>query len=110
MSKFKCENPECSKLGILEEELTNTYTLIEGKLVSDKAVCPVCGKYRTEINENQNIPISEKNINYGKYSSLSSEDKRKVLSQRSKQHFKSNIKEEKEFKIANEIKKFNSKN
>ena len=75
MSKFKCENSECEKFGLLEEELTNTYKMVNGQLISDKAVCNVCGKIRTEINENQDIPINQKNINYGKYSSLSSEDK-----------------------------------
>ena len=48
MSKFICNNPECSRKGIVDEYLVNTYRMINGQLVSNNAPCPCCGKIREE--------------------------------------------------------------
>lgn len=104
--KFVCENPDCIKFGIEDEYFTNTYKSIDGKMVSNNAPCPKCGKIRREINENANIPISEKNISIAEYSSLSPEDKKTVLKKRSHEHYKKEIKPLKEHKIQEAVKQF----
>ena len=89
-----------------DEYLRNTYTMIDGHLVSTNAPCPCCGKVREEINEAANIPISEKNLMYGEYSSASPEQKREMLKKRSHEHFEKYIKESKEEKINAAVKAF----
>ena len=106
MSKFVCRNKDCKKYGIEDEHLRNTYTMIDGHLVSANAPCPCCGKVREEINEAANIPISEKNLMYGEYSSASPEQKREMLKKRSHEHFEKYIKESKEEKINAAVKAF----
>ena len=50
--KFVCENPDCERFGVVDEEFNNTYKMVDGHLLSDKAPCPVCGKiYNKAISE-----------------------------------------------------------
>jgi len=104
MSKFICRNLGCPKFGIEDEYLSNTYKLVDGQFISNNAPCPNCGKIREEINEN--IPLSEKNIDIGRYSSASKQDKREMLKKRSHDHFEKKIKPFKEFQIQETIKNF----
>lgn len=104
--KFVCKNKGCKKYGIEEEYLKTTYIMIDGHLVSEDASCPCCGKIRKEINEAENIPINEKNLMFGEYSSASSEQKRAMLKKRSHEHFEKHIKESKEEKINAAVKAF----
>jgi hypothetical protein len=80
--------------------------MVDGELLSNNAPCPSCGKIREEINLNQNIPLSEKNIDIGRYSSASPEDKKNILKKRSHEHFEKEIKPFKEFKLQDTIKNF----
>ena len=106
MSKFICENPECENFGKEEEYLSNEYKMVDGHLVSNHAECPKCHCMRKEVNENANVPVSEKNLAYGEYSSASPERKRQMLQQRSHEHFEKHIKESKEEKINSAVRAF----
>lgn len=104
--KFVCINQECEKYGIEDEYLSNTYKVIEGKLVSNNAPCPCCGKLREEINPNKDIPLSEKNIEIGKYTSASPQDRKEMLKKRSHDHFEKEIKPFKEHQLHESVKQF----
>lgn len=103
--KFVCENPECPKFGIEEEYLENTFKMVDGKFISNNAICPTCGKIRKEI-DGKEIPISEKNISIGKYSNASSEQRREILKKRSHEHFEKEIKPFKEHRLQEAMKQF----
>lgn len=104
--KFVCRNESCSRCGVEDEYLTNKYRLINGKLQSDNAPCPVCGQIREEINPYEDIPWSERNISIAKYSSASPQDKREMLKKRSHEHYEKEIKPYKDFKLNETITKF----
>jgi hypothetical protein len=104
--KFICNNPNCKKYGVEDEYLSNTYKVIGGKLVSNHAPCPCCGELREEINPNKDIPLSEKNIEIGKYSSASPQDRREMLKKRSHDHFEKEIKPFKEHQLHETVKQF----
>lgn len=104
--KFVCKNSECSRFGIEDEYFNNTFKIIKGKLQSNNAPCPCCGEIREEINPYKDIPLSEKNIEIGKYSSASPEDKREMLKKRSHDHFEKEIKPFKEHQLHETIKQF----
>ena len=106
MSKFICENKECENFGKVDEYLSNEYKMVNGHLVSNHAECPFCHTIRKEVNESANIPISEKNLSLGEYSSASPERKKQMLQQRSHEHFEKHIKESKEQKINDAVKAF----
>ena len=108
MSKFICDNADCKKFGVEDEYPSNRYVLTNGKLVSTNAPCPSCGKMRREVNENEDIPITEKNISIAKFSSASKEQKVEMLKKRSHDHFDKNVKEEKEQKIYETVHNFNA--
>ncbi len=94
MSKYVCTNEKCKNFGVEVIISKNTYKLIDGVLRSDNDFCPVCGQKRQELNAN--IPLSEKNIELGKYSMASKEEKTAILKKRSHQHFEKKIKPYKE--------------
>lgn len=104
--KFVCRNEQCERYGVEDEYFSNSYKVIGGKLVSNNAPCPCCGEIREEINPYKDIPLSEKNIEIGKYSSASSEDKREMLKKRSHDHFEKEIKPFKEHQLHETIKQF----
>lgn len=107
--KFICKNEQCERYGIEDEYLSNTYKIIGGKLVSNNAPCPCCGEIREEINPNANIPLSDKNIEIGKYASASKEQKTEMLKKRSHDHFEKKVKPFKEHQMneaMNQMKKF----
>ena len=107
--KFVCKNENCSRYNQEDEYFSNTYRRVGGELISVNAICPECGCIREEINEDANIPISEKNLEFGKYSSASKEQKVQMLKKRSHDHFEKNIKEYKENQINEAVKQFNGK-
>lgn len=104
--KYKCLNKKCKLFNEEFEYLVVNYKVVGGRLVSDKVECPMCGEMRVEINENANIPISEKNIEINEFSSLSKEQRVASLKKRSHDHFEKNIRESKEQKIKTAVKTF----
>lgn len=104
--KFVCRNEQCERYGVEDEYFSNSYKVIGGKLVSNNAPCPCCGEIREEINPYKDIPLSEKNIEIGKYSSASPEDKREMLKKRSHDHFEKEIKPFKEHQLYETVKQF----
>lgn len=104
MSKFVCLNKDCRNYGVEDEYLSNTYTMIDGKLVSKNAPCPVCGKMREEIIDA--VPLSEKNIEIGKYSGSSPQQRREILQKRSHEHYEKHIKPYKEHKLHEAVTQF----
>jgi hypothetical protein len=106
--KLICRNKDCTNFGIEEEFTHSVYVMVDGHLQSVNAECPCCGEIREEINDAENIPIDEKNIEYGKYSSASMEDKQKILKKRSHEHYLREVKPYKEHKINEAVTTFNS--
>lgn len=104
--KFVCRNEQCEKYGIEDEYLSNSYKVIGGKLVSNNAPCPCCGEIREEINPYKDIPLSEKNIEIGKYTSASPEQRKEMLKKRSHDHFEKEIKPFKEHQLHETVKQF----
>lgn len=94
--KYVCENPECHKFGIEDYYVSETFSYRDGRLVGKNAICPHCGKERKEVNANDNVPLSEKNIGVNLFQGMSTEQKREALRKRSHQHFKKEIKERKD--------------
>lgn len=104
--KFVCRNEQCERYGVEDEHFSNSYKVIDGHLVSNNAPCPCCGEIREEINPYKDVPLSEKNIEIGKYSSASPEDKRAMLKKRSHDHFEKEIKPFKEHQLHETVKQF----
>ena len=104
--KFVCENPDCERFGVVDEEFNNTYKMVDGRLLSDKAPCPVCGKIRKELANN--VPLSEKNIYIGSYHMASPEQKREILKKRSHEHYEKEIKPFKEHQLHEAVSQFES--
>lgn len=107
MSKFLCENTECPKFGIEDEYTSNTYRTVNGELQSNNAPCPSCKSIRREINPNMDIPLSEKNISIGEYTSASPKAQKEILQKRSHEHYKKEIKPLKDFRLQTAVKDFN---
>lgn len=108
MSKFICQNKDCALYGVEDEYFKNTYKFVDGNLQSNNAKCPKCGSVRTEINPNSDIPLTEKNIEIGKYSSASSTDKKEILKKRSHEHYEKEIKPFKEHQLNTAVQQFKS--
>lgn len=104
--KVVCRNENCSKFNIEMDYVRSTYKFVDGKLVSNNIPCPTCGKDREDITEV--VPLSEKDIKFGKYSSSSPEEKKKMLKKRSQDHFEKEIKPYKEHKLQEAVKSFKS--
>jgi len=94
MSKYVCNNKDCKDFGVEVLIVKDTYKFKNGVLYSENERCPACGQRRQEINSN--IPLSEKNIELGKYSMASKEEKTAMLKKRSHEHFEKKIKPYKE--------------
>ena len=95
--RYVCRNEECPKCGVEEYLSTEHFKMKDGHLVGEHAACPACGYERVEVNPNDNIPLSEKNIYAGRYSSASAEEKREILKKRSHDHFNKEVKERKDY-------------
>lgn len=104
--KYVCRNEKCSRCGIEDEYLTNTYIMVDGHLESNHVFCPQCGNKREEINDNENIPIDEKNVAIGEYTAASPEQRREMLKKRSHDHFVKEIQPEKEHKLHELVENF----
>ena len=104
--KFVCENPDCERFGVVDEEFNNTYKMVDGHLLSDKAPCPVCGKIRKELANN--VPLSEKKIRIGSYNMASPEQRREILKKRSHEHYEKEIKPFKEHQLNEAVSQFKS--
>lgn len=104
--KFVCKNENCERYGVEDDYTEVRYKLVSGHLIADCAPCPCCGQIREEINPNKDIPIGEKNIGIGVYSSASPETRREMLKKRSHEHFEKEIKPFKEHQLHETMKKF----
>ena len=104
--KFICKNENCERYGVEDDYTTVRYKLVDGHLQADCINCPYCGQLREEVNANTNIPLSEKNISIGIYSSASPEQRREMLKKRSHEHFEKEIKPFKEHQLHETINKF----
>lgn len=104
--KFICDNPECPRCGVVEEEWDNVYKLVDGELVSNKAPCPCCGGRRREISDG--VPLSEKNIQIGGFTSASPERRREMLKKRAHDHYEKEIKPFKEHQLHEAVSAFKS--
>lgn len=98
MSYYVCNNEKCENFGVREEITREVFKYISGKgLVGEHSVCPCCGEDREYINPNSDIPLDEKNVGFGMYSSASTEQKREMLKKRSHEHFNKKVKERKDY-------------
>ena len=102
---FICENAECSEFGVTHTYTRNSYKYIDGKLVSNNAPCPKCGKLRKEVNPDE-VLLSEKNIMLMRFDMTTTEQKREMLKQRSHEHFKKKIEPYKQEKLNEIVKNF----
>lgn len=97
MSYYVCNNENCACCGKKETVTRELFKYVTGiGLIGEKAECPCCGKIREYVNPDSDIPLSEKNIGFGMYSSASTEQKREMLRKRSHEHFDKKIKEKKD--------------
>lgn len=96
---FICRNKECKKYGVEDYYSSVTHKFVNGQLIAECAPCPCCGRLREEINTNREIPLSDKSIYIGRYSSKTTEEKREILKKRSHEHYEKEIKPYKEYKI-----------
>lgn len=95
--EYTCNNPECEKFGIKDYYSSETFKVdSKGHLVGSNCLCPKCGAIREETNPNSNIPLSEKNIGIGKFSSASPEQKKEMLRKRTHEDFNKKVKEKKD--------------
>lgn len=104
--KFVCRNKDCKKYGIEDDYSSVTYKFIGGGLMAECAPCPCCGQIREEINPNREIPLSEKNVSIGTYTSASPEQRREMLKKRSHEHYEKEIKPYKEHQLHEMVKNF----
>lgn len=102
---FICENADCPLCGKEYTYLRNKYKYVDGRLVSNNAPCPKCGKMRREIDPDA-VPLSQKNIDLLKYDMASPEERKKMLQERSHQHFKRHIEEYKRECLSGAVKQF----
>ena len=97
MSYYLCENKNCARYGHQETVTRESFKYVSGVgLVGENAKCPICGQMRKYVNPDANVPLSEKNIGFGMYSSASAEQKREMLRKRSHEHFNKKVKERKD--------------
>ena len=104
--KYICENKECSRFGVEDNLVSETFVFRGGKLVGKNAACPCCGKERREVNANNQIPLSEKNISLAKYTMASPEGRREILKKRSHEHYEKEIRPIKEEKLRKTVEAF----
>lgn len=108
--KFVCKNKDCKSYGVEVEYTEVTYRFINGELRAECAECPDCGKVREEINENANIPLSEKNVQFGgQFSSASPEGRREILKKRAHEHYEKEIKPFRDYRMNEAVKQFKGK-
>lgn len=106
MSSYKCTNDQCPKFGVVEDYYRDTFKMIDGRLQSVNAPCPCCGQIREEINPNKDIPLDQKNISIGMYTSASPEQRKEMLKKRSHDHYEKEIKPFKEHQLHETVKQF----
>lgn len=97
MSYYVCNNEDCPCYGVQEVITRESFKYVSGLgLVGEHRECPKCGKVREYVNPAADMTLSEKNIEIGRYSAASAEQKREMLKQRSHDHFNKKVKERKD--------------
>lgn len=104
--KYVCENSECKSFGVEDEYVSERYFYRNGVMVGENCACPHCGQMRREINPNEEVPLSEKNISIAKYTMASPEQRREILKKRSHEHYEKEIRPEKEYKLNQAVEAF----
>lgn len=96
--KVECENRECSQFEEVVE--TKDWDGRDSYGLYLLRQCPVCHKKRKLV-ELESVPsetpIGFEKVSFGKISSMSMQDRKKILKKRSNEHFNKNIKERKEY-------------
>ena len=97
-SYYICLNERCKSYGVKDFVTHEQFIYVEGKgLVGKNCNCPDCGQERKHVNPDADIPFSEKNVEIGKYTSASKEQKAEMLKKRSHEHFEKHVKERKDY-------------
>jgi len=113
-SYYICKNKDCKNFNE-KDYITHeifVYDVVEGRLVGLHRNCECCGEVREYVNPDADIPLSEKNITLGKFSSASKEQKAAMLKKRSHEHFEKHVKERKDYlmnKVIGEMKDLGKK-
>ena len=94
--EYICKNPKCPNYEKKEYFSSETYKYHDGRLLGEHIQCSECGVEREEVNLNEGISLSDKNIGIGLFAGMSKERKQEVLKKRSHEHFKKNVEERKE--------------
>lgn len=97
MSHYICRNAQCERYGVPENVEREVFKYTADGLIGEKCRCPVCGKVREYINPSSEVPLSEKSVGVGTFSSKSAEQKRELLKKRSHDHFNKHVKERKDY-------------
>jgi hypothetical protein len=104
--KYVCKNKRCKSFNKEDEFYNEIFIYENGKLIGEHQRCPECGCIREFINKDENIPLSEKNINIGRFNGMSVKDKQDLLKKRSHEHYEKKIKEKKEYLLHETVRKF----
>lgn len=98
MAYYVCNNEKCKNFGLHQDITREVFKYVSGKgLVGEHAACPECGEDREYVNPKADVPLDEKNVGFGMYSSASAEQKREMLKKRSHEHFNNKVKERKDY-------------
>lgn len=102
--KCVCKNKNCKRYNIVDYYPSTVYRFKNGELVSDDIACPCCGSIREEIVDE--TPLSQKNIDIGRYTMASKEQRTEMLKKRSHDHFVKKIKPYKDYRINEAMEQF----
>ena len=104
--KYVCLNPDCKRYKVEDELTKESFHYEGGELVGEHADCPCCGRRRKFINPNEDIPLSQKETYYGKYSSASPQERREMLKKRAHEDYNKHVKERKDYLIHEAVRQF----
>lgn len=91
--KVYCTNPKCERWGVLDEVTKVRFTIRDGKPVLLNCDCPACGEPRTDVKQGGEI-----RANFGRFTSMSRDQKTASLKKRATAHYEQHIKPYKEHK------------
>lgn len=104
----KCTNTKCAHFDKVDHEYSITISYSKnGEKFCAQQVCPYCGQMREDVTEV--IPPAKKNIQMGRYTSMSKDQKTDVLKKRSHEHYNKELKEQSEFKMQSAMKEMREK-
>ena len=92
--KYKCKTKGCEQEGKVIEIFHTTSVFRNGKITTLEQVCKKCGQMMEDCTEKKEGDIE---VYFGRFNSMSLKEKRRILKQRSTDHFNKKIKEKKEY-------------